>query len=1361
MQTASLIRDGLALQRAGALDEATQIYQQVLDREPEHFDALQLMATVCAQRNKLIEVVEWLKRALRVNNRLVSLHLSLGEVLLELKRFEEALACYQSVIEIDPADAESYFSAGVLAWKLGRLDEAIAFLRGAIGLRPEFASAHRYLGHILMALNRSEEALDSYTKALQIDPASADAHTNKGVALQERRQYEQALASFADAITIEPEHALAHWNRALLWLATGNYDEGWRAYEWRFKKEDLRDQYRPFPQASWRGDFDIRDKRLLITTEQGYGDFIQFLRYVFLAHERGALIILEVPRALLGLVSTISLPLTIVMKGEPLPDFDAHCPIMSLPLAFKTSVDTIPVYSAYIAAAKEKTDVWKTRLGKRTRPRVGIAWSGSTGHMNDAKRSIPLETLRPLFKEPVEWHSLQVAYSDKDQNLLENLPDIHQHQHALRDFADTAALIANLDLVISVDTAVAHLAGAMGRTVWILLPYFADFRWFIDREDSPWYPSARLFRQDETRQWFEPIEKLKKAIADPRFSCGLVFQEPWMRPEPFVSRTKSAKEEERQEEARQLSPHLYQAKVRDLSDLLQQGLVHHRANQLSEAYEIYKNILAQDSEHFDALQLAAALQHQLGNYQLALSLFDRALRIFKSEAHVFNNRGNTLKALGRFDETLKSYAEAIRIKPDFADAFNNQGIVLSELGRFDEAVNAYSQAIALNAANAAAFYNRAITLKILNRMEGALQDCDHAIFLKPDYAEAMCEKGNILVELRRLDEALASYRKASECKPMFAEAYNNLGSTLHRLRQYEEALENYEKAIQSNPQYAEAFNNRGNTLKELKRFDAALSSYAEAIKIKADFPEAFYNQAATQQQLRRFDEALASYSAALSLSSDYVDALYGRGATLQELRRYEEALVDYDRVLALDPSHALIRGARLHVKMHLCDWRDFHSELNALEALLAEGKVASTPFPLLSLFDQPSLHLEATRLYVEDKYPASDALGGYQTSQADGVIRIGYFSADFHNHATCYLMAELFECHDRSRFAWYGFSFGPQKQDEMRRRIEPYFDGFFDVSRKSDREVALMSRDLGIDIAVDLKGLTQDSRMGLFAEGCAPIQVSYLGYPGTLAATYIDYVVADNILIPKEDQHHYTEKIVYMPVSYQVNDSKRSISDKRFSRADLGLPEDGFVFCSFNSSHKILPTMFDSWMRILKAVDKSVLWLLEDKAAAITNLVNEAKIRGVDGARLIFAPRMKLDEHLARHQAAGLFLDTAPYNAHTTASDALWAGLPLLTLKGESFASRVATSLLSALDLPELITVSQAEYEEQAISLASEPGLLAELQGRLEHNRLTSALFNGQVFAKHIEAAYVEMQRRRVEETKTFDIDVATLIAAS
>jgi len=518
MFTASLIREGLALQSAGELDNAAQIYQQVLALEAEHFDALQLMATVCAQRNQLPEAVEWLKRALRVNNRLVSLHLSLGEALIELKRFEEALACFQSVVEIDPADAESFFSAGVLAWKLGRLDKALEFFYRTTRLSPEFVQGHLYQGNMLMMLNRSNEALDCYEKVLTIDPASVDAHINKGVALQESRQYEQALASFADAITLAPEHALAHWNRALLLLSIGDYSEGWQAYEWRFKKDDLRDQYYQVIQPLWRGDFDIREKRLLITAEQGYGDFIQFLRYVFLAHERGARIILEIPRALLSLVSAIRLPLEIVVKGELLPDFDAYCPIMNLPLAFKTTVDTVPVYVAYIQPANEKVNHWHKRLGTRTGPRVGIAWSGASSHINDARRSMTLETLstllRPPLSVPIEWHSLQINYSEVDLPHLLTLTEIHQHQHELQDFADTAALMANLDLVISVDTAVAHLAGAMGIDVWILLPYFADFRWLIDRGDSVWYPSARLFRQDKSRTWNNVLKRTRLKLRE-------------------------------------------------------------------------------------------------------------------------------------------------------------------------------------------------------------------------------------------------------------------------------------------------------------------------------------------------------------------------------------------------------------------------------------------------------------------------------------------------------------------------------------------------------------------------------------------------------------------------------------------------------------------------------------------------------------------------------------------------------------------------------------------------------------------------------------------------------------------------------
>jgi predicted O-linked N-acetylglucosamine transferase (SPINDLY family) len=357
-------------------------------------------------------------------------------------------------------------------------------------------------------------------------------------------------------------------------------------------------------------------------------------------------------------------------------------------------------------------------------------------------------------------------------------------------------------------------------------------------------------------------------------------------------------------------------------------------------------------------------------------------------------------------------------------------------------------------------------------------------------------------------------------------------------------------------------------------------------------------------------------------------------------------------------------------------------------------------------------------------------------------IRIAYYSADFLNHATAHLMAELFERHDKEKFELIAFSFGPDANDEMQVRVSQAFDQFIDVTALSDLEVAQLSRELGIDVAVDLKGLTQDSRLGIFSYKAAPIQVSYLGYPGTLGADYIDYLIADKTLIPVQSQQHYSEKIVYLPNSYQVNDRHRVIAPTQFTKQELGLPQDAFVFCCFNNNFKITPDVFDTWVRILKAVDKSVLWLFQDNPTAATNLQKEAALRGLDPTRLVFAKRMDLPEHLARHKSADLFLDTLPYNAHTTASDALWAGLPVLTCMGESFASRVAASLLNAIGLPELITQTPEDYEALAIELATNPGKLQSIKAKLAANRLTTPLFDTALFTKHIEAAYVQMYQR-------------------
>jgi predicted O-linked N-acetylglucosamine transferase (SPINDLY family) len=433
---------------------------------------------------------------------------------------------------------------------------------------------------------------------------------------------------------------------------------------------------------------------------------------------------------------------------------------------------------------------------------------------------------------------------------------------------------------------------------------------------------------------------------------------------------------------------------------------------------------------------------------------------------------------------------------------------------------------------------------------------------------------------------------------------------------------------------------------------------------------------------------------------------------------------------------------KLHIKMQLCDWQDFKHNVSELSLKIQSNVKASTCLPLLALPIGLADQRKSAEIWSIDKNPPISSLGPIIKRSRQLKIRLGYYSADFHNHATAYLMAELFERHDKGKFELIAFSYGPNKKDEMRNRVRQAFNQFIDVTAMSDKAIAQLSRELGIDIAIDLKGLTQDARLGIFAYKAAPIQVSYLGYPGTLGVDYIDYLIADKTLIPKESQHNYSEKIVYLPHSYQVNDRQRIISQKQFTKQELGLPQEAFVFCCFNNNYKITPDVFDSWVRILKAVDASVLWLLEDNQTAAANLRKEAHLRGLDPARLIFAKRMNLPEHLARHRLAELFLDTLPCNAHTTASDALWAGLPVLTCMGESFASRVAGSLLNAIGLPELVTETQTDYELLAIELATNPAKLKAIKDKLEKNRLTTPLFDTAVLAKHIETAYSKMNEQ-------------------
>ena len=670
------------------------------------------------------------------------------------------------------------------------------------------------------------------------------------------------------------------------------------------------------------------------------------------------------------------------------------------------------------------------------------------------------------------------------------------------------------------------------------------------------------------------------------------------------------------------------------------------------------------------------------------------------------------------------------------------GVAYLQLDQYEQALIFLGKSIKLYPDNSISHYNYAVALQSLHRINEAIESYRCAIKLQPDYAEAYSNLGAAFSELKRFDDAIECYNYALELNPNYVDVYYNCGNVLCDLDRLEDALVSYDHAIQLNPNYAEAYNNRGVALRDLGRLEDALVSYDHAIQLNPNYAEAYNNRGVALRELGWFAEALESSDRAIELNLNYAEAYNSRGITLRELGRLEDALLNSYKAIQLKPDIDYLMGNLFQTKIQLCDWQDYQQLHDQLIKNTKEQKRVSTPFIMLALTEDAQVQRQSAEIYAKDNYPVSKFVPISRVLSQHQKIRIGYFSADFHNHATMHLMAELFEHHDKNKFELYGFSFGPYSEDDWRKRVELCFDQFIDVAKKSDVEIALLARDLEIDIAIDLKGFTRDERAGIFALKAAPIQVNYLGYPGTIGSEYMDYIIADPILIPKDNLEFYSEKVVYIPYSYQVNVKNRVISKRNLSRQDAGLPNEAFVFCSFNNNHKITPSTFDSWMRILKSVEGSVLWLFKSNDIAVKNLKKEAELRGVDSERLFFASFIPVEEHLRRIQLADLFLDTLPYNAHTTASDALRVGLPIVTLMGESFASRVAAGLLNTVDLADLITTKRQDYESLAIELANNPEKLQAIKNKLIKNVQTSPLFNSELFTLHLELAYKEMYQR-------------------
>ena len=709
---------------------------------------------------------------------------------------------------------------------------------------------------------------------------------------------------------------------------------------------------------------------------------------------------------------------------------------------------------------------------------------------------------------------------------------------------------------------------------------------------------------------------------------------------------------------------------------------------------------------------------------------------------------------GQLLEAEALYSAILKLDPSHFDAQSLLGVIESQRGNFEAAVSLFTKASRLDPKCALVHSSIGNALLALHRHEEAVASFDRALAIESGHPEVLNNRGNALFALERHDEALDSYDRALAIKSDSAEVLNNRGNVLRDLRRHEAALASYDRALAIRPHYAEALSSRGAVLRELKRHGEAVANYDRAVAIKPEYAEALNDRGNALLELERHEEAIASYDRALAIKPQFAEAHYNRGVALSALGRHADAACQFARLLRIEPDFPYARGDLLHSQPHCCNWNEYAQNVERIKRGVVAGRRAATPFAFLSASGSPSEQLQCAKIYCKDKYAASNCALWTGERYRHDRLRVAYISADFHNHATAYLTAELFELHDKSRFETHAISLGAHQRDEMRARLEKAFAHFVEVRNRSDRDVALLLRELEIDIAVDLQGHTQDSRPGILALRPAPVQVNYLGYPGTMGAEFIDYILADRFTVPEEQRSCYTEKVAYLPDMYQPNDSKRRIAEETPTRREAGLPETGFIFCAFVSTYKIVPAVFDAWMRLLAKVDGSVLWLLAGNADAVANLRRSAGMRGIDPDRLVFAPRIKLEHHLSRHRLADLFLDTLPVNAHTTASDALWAGVPIVTCRGPSFAGRVAGSLLTSLGLTELITGDLAEYESLAFDLARDTGRLMALRETLAQNRRTHPLFNIDRLRRHIETAFEVMSERcqRGERPASFSV---------
>jgi protein O-GlcNAc transferase len=815
----------------------------------------------------------------------------------------------------------------------------------------------------------------------------------------------------------------------------------------------------------------------------------------------------------------------------------------------------------------------------------------------------------------------------------------------------------------------------------------------------------------------------------------------------------------------------------DINKTLRKAKTSLKRGQHKKAQELYNSILeafpqnSQASEELRKLNIAqerntsgeqlesglqqlSDLYHQ-GNMTLVVERSNQIINEYPNTFLAWHWLGLSSTALGMLEQAATAFKKTTQLNPRFAPGFNDLGVVTKELGHPLEAIEAFHQVLKLAPNDVEAICNLGNAHHAIGQLDKAIMRYEQALRIEPNHLKSLLNMGQTLSDLGHRYDALRKLDQALLIDPNSEHAFNAIGAILRMLGRHDDAIIAFRAALNINPDWGYPCTNLGTLYLESSMPKEAAEMFNRALSLDPNNPDAHNGIGTVFLKQRIFIEAEKAFRKAIALKPDFTEAFCNLGSALGSQNRPEEAVKILAQALDLSPQHELLQSTKLGIQASCCMWDNFWDEQVLLSSLGLSSDTAIGPFPFLSLEDNPKHHYLRSKRYAEIKNPEPELTETFQTIKPSKRIRVGYFSADFHNHASMYLMARVFELHNTDEFEVYAYSFGPEKNDAMRDRLIKAVTVFDDVSGMSDKQIAQIARQDGIDIAIDLKGYTEDTRMGIFTHRAAPVQMTFLGYPGTLAMPCIDYLIADSIVIASDQRNAYSERVIYLPHTYQPNDNTKPIAQLKMSRQEMGLPEDGFVFCSFNANYKITPVEFDIWMRLLIKIPGSVLWLIKSSTQAENNLRKEAALRGVNSTRIIFAEKMPNDEHLARHKLADLFIDTFNYNAHTTASDALWAGLPLVTKLGAGFPARVASSLLAALDLTELITETENDYETLIFELATHPEKLEAIRTKLANNRVSKPLFNSQLFTQHLESGYLQAYQKCIDGGKPEDIRIA------